>query len=191
MKMLHQREFYIVPGSVKVAHKHSSAVAYLSTSRAGRPEAKFFHGKAQKPSKYLWFFTEKAREAAVKSFFESVQQTEEHKAKIKAEAQAELAKPQPYKVGQIFVCSWGWEQTQVQAFEVIELVGQRSVKVREIACEREYTHSMQGYAKPIPGRFIKEAEVKKILRGGSIKIASYAFAYPMEEGRRYHFSEYA
>jgi hypothetical protein len=37
------------------------------------------------------------------------------------------------KVGDFFSCSWGWEQTNVDFFQVIELVGTSSVRVREVS----------------------------------------------------------
>lgn len=36
------------------------------------------------------------------------------------------------KVGDIFSASWGWEQTNVDFFQVIALVGETSVRVREV-----------------------------------------------------------
>lgn len=36
------------------------------------------------------------------------------------------------KVGDFFSASWGWEQTNVNFFQVIELVGTSSVRVREV-----------------------------------------------------------
>lgn len=39
------------------------------------------------------------------------------------------------KVGDMFVMSWGWEQTNVDFFQVIELCGETSVRVREVSPE--------------------------------------------------------
>lgn len=44
-------------------------------------------------------------------------------------------KPQPLhgvKVGDLFYSSWGYEQTNVDFFQVVSLVGARSVRVREV-----------------------------------------------------------
>ena len=35
-------------------------------------------------------------------------------------------------VGDLFYTSWGWEQTNVNFFQVVELVGKSSVRVREV-----------------------------------------------------------
>lgn len=39
------------------------------------------------------------------------------------------------KVGDVFVSSWGYGQTNVNAFQVVRLVGKASVEVREIETE--------------------------------------------------------
>jgi len=36
------------------------------------------------------------------------------------------------KVGDVFYCSWGWEQTNVDFFQVIKLCGEKSVRVRQV-----------------------------------------------------------
>lgn len=39
------------------------------------------------------------------------------------------------KVGDLFYASWGYEQTNVDFFQVVELVGESSVRVREVSPE--------------------------------------------------------
>lgn len=78
-------------------------------------------------------------------------QTEERLAKAKEladgkvyKAAASSAKAEPkekvnkygVKVGDLFYCSWGYEQTNVDFFQVIALVGESSVRIREVAPKR-------------------------------------------------------
>ena len=53
----------------------------------------------------------------------------------KAVKKAEKAKKNYFgvKVGDMFSSSWGYEQTNVDFFQVIELVGEKSVRVREVS----------------------------------------------------------
>lgn len=55
------------------------------------------------------------------------------KASVKTSAKTS-AKANKYgvKVGDIFECSWGYDQTNVDFFQVIALVGKESVRVREV-----------------------------------------------------------
>lgn len=56
-------------------------------------------------------------------------------AKAKAEPKEKVNK-YGVKVGDLFYCSWGYEQTNVDFFQVIALVGESSVRIREVAPKR-------------------------------------------------------
>jgi hypothetical protein len=57
-------------------------------------------------------------------------------------------KPMPsVDVGQIFVCSWGYGQTNVDYYKVIEVLN-KSVVIAPIGQTRNYTGSMQGECVP-------------------------------------------
>lgn len=76
------------------------------------------------------------------------------------------------KVGDFFSASWGWEQTNVDFFQVIELVGTSSVRVREVypkmikeegisgmSADRTYDLSNKELLPPAPHSvFIKDQE---------------------------------
>ncbi len=51
---------------------------------------------------------------------------------IKAAAPAEKVNKYGVKVGDLFTASWGYDQTNVDFFQVIALVGESSVRVREV-----------------------------------------------------------
>ena len=50
-------------------------------------------------------------------------------------AEAEKVNDYGVKVGDLFSASWGWEQTNVDFFQVVALVGKTSVRVRQVAPE--------------------------------------------------------
>jgi hypothetical protein len=58
--------------------------------------------------------------------------TKAAKATTKQEAKAEKVNKYGVKVGDLFYASWGWEQTNVDFFQVVALVGECSVRVREV-----------------------------------------------------------
>lgn len=121
-----------------------------------------------------------------------------------APAKSPKAKTNKYgvKVGDIFCASWGWEQTNVDFFQVIALVGEYSVRVREVNPEiieeeavsgmsAHYTYKLTSEILP-PARsiFIEDQEngdVKRLKAGWgntpeeaaqncSFKLESYATA---------------
>lgn len=87
------------------------------------------------------------------------------------------------KVGDIFESTWGYDQTNVDYYEVVGLTG-ASVKVRQIASTtaRDTGLWAQRYVKPVPGQFIGEVMTKRIQEGWNggtptFTVNSYATAY--------------
>jgi integrating conjugative element membrane protein (TIGR03745 family) len=73
-----------------------------------------------------------------------------------------LAQPHGLKVGYVLSASWGYEQTNIDYYEVTALVGRRSVEVREIAQELKETGNMLGECRPTKGKFIGKPLVKRV-----------------------------
>ncbi len=91
------------------------------------------------------------------------------------------------KVGDIFSSSWGWEQTNVDFYQVVGLTA-ASVKVRRIEARSvAMTGNMSGQVVAAPGRFLEHAPVltKRLKsytdRSGEVRVyfkqSSYADAY--------------
>ena len=134
MKMT--REFYISKGSHKVTDKNSTAVAYLAESER-RPGVFFltaFSGKRQKPDLN---FSYKSRADAIKrltSYFKSIQNAEARKREQQDARRAEAEKGHGLEVGIILTGSWGYDQTNVDFFEVTR-VTKKSVWVEQIGSQ--------------------------------------------------------
>jgi hypothetical protein len=76
------------------------------------------------------------------------------------------------KVGDIFCYSWGWEQTNVDMYEVIEKKSKASIVVRPIATETVQSTSWASEnCRAVPGHFIGEPETVR-LNGASFKRSS-------------------
>lgn len=159
------REFYIPKGAVKIAAKNSSAIAYIY--QAGqRPGALLFIGKQAKP---VWHYTFKnalAREKKIAEAFANNAAVANYKAEQAAKRNSE---GRVAEVGAIFSRSWGYEQTNVNYYEVVKLIGSKSVIVREIAKKVVETLSMQGKCVPLPGSFIGE-EMRCLAKGEHISV---------------------
>jgi hypothetical protein len=178
--MRFQRDFYIPKGSAKVSSKSSSAVAYVY-ERGGKPCAVGFFGKADKPA-FTYSFKDAARRALfVGEWFQKMDSCQARKDKQLAERREKMAKPQEQlKVGDVLRCSWGYDQTNIDYFEVTKLVGKRTVEIRKIACESVDTSFMQGQSVPAKGEYLGEPMRKQVSENGSVRIYSFASAYKME-----------
>jgi hypothetical protein len=161
-------------GAVKIADKQSDAVAYVYTSGNGKPAALIFYGKADKPVSRFYWQNEARRDQAVKDAFDNRRARTAHKT---AERDKRSSFVNPYKVGDLFGRSWGYDQTNVNYYEVVRVKG-KYLWVREIAQEYVYTQSMAGNTTPLPGKFLeREPEKKCLAQDGCIKINHYAWAY--------------
>ena len=88
------------------------------------------------------------------------------------------------KIGDIFRASWGYDQTNIDYYEVIKLVGKTMVEVCEIEQDREYTGDMQGRCIPLAGHYLnkkpKRFKVKNYDNKPYISVYSFANAYQIE-----------
>ena len=95
------------------------------------------------------------------------------------------------KEGDIYVASWGWEQTNIDAYQVVAKKG-ATVTLREIAVAS--VEGSEGFMSdrvvPVKGEFIG-AEFKKRITGASIKIDDVRSASLAEEGKEFYRSWYA
>ena len=98
-------------------------------------------------------------------------------------------------VDDIFVSSWGYEQTNVDAFQVVEKIGNASVVLRPIACRAvegtEISHGMAQNVVPVHNAFIGEETITKRITEYGIKINSYSSAFQWDGKREFYNSWYA
>ena len=95
---------------------------------------------------------------------------------------APAAEAEGIKKGDIFVSNWGYDQTNVDFYEVTDVKG-KIVVIREI--HKQVTPGSHGSDKvtPLPGRFDGEPMRKRpSYRNGkpSLKMTDYAWAYPWD-----------
>ncbi|ECJ2934365.1 hypothetical protein FN906_23505 [Salmonella enterica subsp. enterica] len=96
-------------------------------------------------------------------------------------------------VGDVFVSSWGYEQTNVNFWQVISLHGKKTVTVRRISAESEYTGSMTGFKTPVLNDFTGDGlkrQIKDIGDGLIIKIEDFETAYKTHPEEKHYFSSY-
>lgn len=148
------RDFFIPKTATKVRDKTSDAVAYLYTAGNGKPAAMVFFGKQTKPVLRYYYADAARREKAVRDAFDS------RRARLAgkiAEREKRKAWSPPFAVGDIFKTCWGYEQTNVEYFELVELRGKHGI-LREIAQERTEDGWARGKCVPLPGQYVGEPQ---------------------------------
>ena len=96
------------------------------------------------------------------------------------------------RVGSIFYSSWGYDQTNIDWYEVVGLTC-KGVKVRSIESIKEYTGSMVGTSRPRIGGYMGEIKTK-MLRSHKdrywFRVNSFSSAWEWD-GNDKQFTEYA
>lgn len=96
-------------------------------------------------------------ETYISDFFESLLKKEKEKAKSKPGKDFRHS----LKIGDILSYSWGYDQTNVDFFQVVKTT-EKSVSIRQIASTVEQRGFMSGDAKPIKDRFVGPIQTKRV-----------------------------
>ena len=102
-------------------------------------------------------------------------------------------KPLPsVNIGDIYVCSWGYDQTNIDYYKVTN-VKNKTVNLVSIGQKRNYTGHMQGECVPDPSVVGNKIYTKRMIPNGdsvSFKMTSYSWAYKWN-GKTNCFTEWA
>jgi hypothetical protein len=189
MRMEHRREFYIPDKAAAQDADGTDAAVFFYTTARGQPASIGFAGKAQKPAFHHTFQSEERRAKHLAEFIDGRRRTAASRAARKADA----AKPHTYAVGNVLVSSWGYEQTNVDFYQVTAIIGPRTIEVRPIAkrsTDKSTGNSMADYVVAVPDSFTGEPTRHRTRYGNGISFESYRSA-SLWDGRPQYRSWYA
>ena len=134
----------------------------LGTNANGQPTAKQFikarNARGEKQIAFYRFPTEQARQNWLDVQAKQAADRMESAAKAKAfRDEARAAFVNPFKVGEILVASWGYEQTNIDWYQITATTP-KSVKFRKVCGNEtpgEGLSPMAGYTVPCIGEFVK------------------------------------
>lgn len=101
------------------------------------------------------------------------------------------------KVGDIFVSSWGYEQTNVDFYQVVKLVGKSTIEILPIQSKCTDHEGMSWREQPIPHKFTSKVPTRKRVpkdfeEFGYIKLNSFSLMRKAEKDESGHYkSHYA
>jgi hypothetical protein len=139
--------------------------------------AKGYAGRKAKPVFFLRFNDDAKMEAYLRRWIDervaSFNRTQEEK-------RHNRETPCPLKPGDVLCSSWGHEQTNVDAYQVIEVRGNRKVAIRPIHVEKAFsgTDTDRGYCLPFPDQFNNEPFFAFGNWRGEISLTRYSAAKP-------------
>ena len=192
------RDFYI-PKDAEREDLGNGDMVVRYTYGSDRPCAAVFHGKAQKPDWTHGFRSEEQREEYITRWQESIAA---HRSDRDRRKEERTSFGHGFQVGDILSGSWGYEQTNVDFWQVVEVRGAHII-MRHLCSELVNGEEgfMQGRTVPIPGSFLAQngdewATLRKRPQPngnggkGSVRITSYLYAHEWE-GRPMFTSWYA
>jgi len=150
--------------------------------------AMVFIGRAIKPTYHVYFSSDEKRNEFVNS---KIATYLERKKQKKARRAEQKSLQHTLEVGSILVSSWGYDQTNIDYYQVTKLIGKTMVEVQEIRATVVETHGTYQDVMPVKDLFFTprfEGDTWKIgsmrkkvcPRTNSISINSYASAYPWD-----------
>ena len=151
-----------------------------------KPALKVFKGKQKNPYINYFYITEESRAAAINKAKEYADKEQERKEQIKAERKAFTP---DFKVGDIFYTSWGYEQTNVEFYQVVEKPSAHYAIIQEIAQENVpdsmESHGMSCSVMPIKDKFISEKIERRKVGKYGISFSSYRSAFKWDGQPKY------
>ena len=96
------------------------------------------------------------------------------------------------QIGSIFVCSWGYDQTNIDWYVVTKMVGKSSVSVVRVHGNKTYTDAMCGTSLPVVSAWNGTPTTKRLSGAEDghpcFRVNSYSTAF-LWDGRRETFTE--
>jgi hypothetical protein len=190
MRHTFTRDFYIPQGARPVDCSGTDAAVYVyEAERQGKtvPLAIGFHGKAAKPDWHHSFRDDERRQRHIASFLEG----RKARAAAMTQRKAERNKPHTLKVGDILRSSWGYDQTNIDYYQVTRVPGPMTVEIREIAASSSGEDGfMTAKCTAVRDAFKGPPMIKRATADNCVRIASYAYASPWD-GKADRYSWYA
>lgn len=180
------RRAFVGPLAQRVADKSGRWEAFIvqRTSAQGKSSLSlaFFAGRAEKPTHY---YRMRDRAHALQCLRQQAHLAEAmaaRRAELAAQRREKLAKPHGLQVGDVLHSTWGYEQTNIDYYQVTAVIGVRTVEVRKIGCQSQETAYMSGVSVPAPGNFTGPVMRKKVDEYGQVNVlnASYGRAGRIE-----------
>jgi hypothetical protein len=183
-----QTERFIPEGyELAIDHKELGITVYYKDlpNQIGNPVVcgLCFVGKAVKPTWQYRFKDAAQRTKEVEQTFARVQAKLDRKTQDKAK-KSEAMNNHGVVVGDVFRCSWGYDQTNIDYYEVISVTG-KSATICRIGCLSENTGWLQGDSVPQLGAFIGKP-MRKLIQKRSVDseafltMSSFSTAFKMQ-----------
>jgi hypothetical protein len=151
----------------------------------GRFYAIGFVAKQSKPLFHFNFRSEASRDQYIQKVIADRKVTLEFKEKRQQERREFKHE---FNVGDILDASWGYDQTNVNFYEVTKILGSQMIELREIAQKEVKSDSGADYVIAVPGKYISPPLRKRVSLGHGVRIDSSIYASKWDGKPKYQTS---
>lgn len=167
--------------------KTAPGIVYVYTSKSGALCAKGFSGKRGKCDWHHSYPSQAHLEDKVTRYFQALTERQERKTR---EAEKAKSGRRGVEVGHVLVSTWGYDQTNVDYYQVTKLIGKTMVEIRKIGTERiEATGWASDKVMPAIDDFRGNPLRRKCVNG-AVNVDDVCRAY-LWDGKPDHRSSYA
>jgi hypothetical protein len=179
------RSFYIPRNrEVKTEEHPELGLVIYTYEQNGAPYGLAFAGKSNKPLWNYRFVNEEQRRRRIEETIDSRKSHQEYKEQLRKERQEYR---HTLKEGDILVSSWGYDQTNVDFYQVIA-VGEKSVKIREIGSKTVKSAQGADYVVADKDAFKGPPLLRRVGKGDSVTIDRSSSAYKWDGQPKYETS---
>jgi hypothetical protein len=151
----------------------------------GRFYAIGFVAKQSKPLFHFNFRSEASRDQYIQKVIADRKVTLEFKEKRQQERREFKHE---FNIGDILDASWGYDQTNVNFYEVTKILGSQMIELREIAQKEVKSDSGADYVTAVPGKYISPPLRKRVSLGHGVRIDSSIYASKWDGKPKYQTS---
>jgi len=144
-----------------------------------------FEPKCVRPT---WHYKHRTQQEQVEFIEQRKKFEDSEHARRQEYAREAQEKAESIKVGSILCSSWGYEQTNIDFYKVVERKN-NTIKLVEIEQVKTYSGDMQGNCTPEPSQTKGEPFTKRINKFGGVNLASYKYC-SLWDGRPMSWSSY-
>jgi len=177
VRMVHKRDFYrpnpMIHQNIKQIDVAPDVdIEVWQYENNGKLFGVAFQGRAQKP---LWHYRFRNEAQLKQEVLNTVERRRQHIQHKKERQEERRQFRHDLKVGTILYTSWGYDQTNIDFYQVVE-AGEKSVVIREVAQKTVRQSRGADYVVAVPNKFTGPKMKKRVRPGNSVKIESYANA---------------
>lgn len=168
---------YIPSNYRKVTYEGTDCVAYVGEND-DRTQfyAILYKSKAKNHSGHYRYKSEESRNKSLVRWFDA---QIDHKNRVKEQQKKRNSYEHTLELGEILVSTWGYDQTNVDFYQVVEINSKKTVTIRKIASEAIKSAEMpwaQAKVVPCRGQFVGQPMKKRVAEGDHVKLTSYSWA---------------